>query len=95
MSTLIRKQVYIEETQEASLKLLAAETGQTEAEMIRAALSDWLEAQSRQRRAQAAWKTEKAFIQSLLAQGPVEGGRAWTRADLYDERLGRYDQNTP
>ncbi len=90
MTTMIRKQVYIEARQEARLKHLAAETGQSEAGMIRAALDIWLEAQARQRRAQEAWEAEKAFIEVLLAQGPVAGERAWTRDDIYAERVERY-----
>jgi predicted DNA-binding protein len=93
MTTMVRKQVYIEEHQEARLKNLAEETGQSEAEMIRAALDAWLDAQARQRRAREAWEAEKAFIESLLAQGPVEGGRTWTRDALYEERVHRYDQD--
>lgn len=90
MTTMVRKQVYIEEHQEARLKSLAEETGQSEAKMIRAALDAWLDVQARQRHAQEAWEAEKAFIASLLAQGPVEGGRTWTRDAIYEERAKRH-----
>ncbi len=93
MTTMVRKQIYIEERQEAHIKSLAKETGRSESEMIRAALDVWLDVQARQRRARKAWEAEKAFIESLLAQGPVEGGRTWTRDAIYEERVHRYDQD--
>ncbi len=31
-----------------------------------------------------AWAVERAYIQDLLAQGPVSGGRTWQREALYD-----------
>jgi hypothetical protein len=82
---MVRKQVYIERRQEARLKHLAEDTGQSEAGMIRAALDAWLDTQARQRHAQEAWEAERAFIESLLAQGPVAGGRTWTRDAIYEE----------
>lgn len=90
MTTMIRKQIYLESRQEARLKEAAEETGQSEAEIIRAALMDWLEAKARKQRALEAWQSEKTFIQSLLAQGAVEGGRTWTREAIYEERVNRY-----
>ncbi len=93
MATMIRKQIYIEERQEALLKHLVEETGQSEAELIRAALDDWLAAEIRRRRALETWEAEKTFIESLLAQGPVAGGRTWTRGAIYEERMERYGQN--
>jgi len=93
MGTMIRKQVYLEARQEALLKQVAKETGQSEAEIIRAALDTWLAAEAQQRRAHQAWQAEKAFIASLLAQGAVEGERTWTREAIYEERLDRYGQD--
>jgi hypothetical protein len=94
MSQMVRKQIYIDHQQEELLKKTAAETGMTEAEIIRQALDLWDEHVARRRHAQEAWEKERAFIESLIAQGPVAGGRAWTREDLYEERLSRHDHNS-
>jgi hypothetical protein len=29
-----------------------------------------------------------------MAQGPVSGGRTWTREELYEERLSRYGHDS-
>lgn len=94
MTTMVRKQIYLESHQEARLKEAAAETGQSEAEIIRAALALWLEAKTRKQRALEAWQAERTFIEALLTQGPVEGGRTWTREAIYEERLNTYDANS-
>ena len=31
-----------------------------------------------------AWERELAFIDSLIAKGPIKGKRTWKREDLYD-----------
>lgn len=85
MSTMIRKQVYIEHQQETALKQWSTETGLSEAEIIRQAIERWLKEQAqKQQYILAAWQTEKDFIASLMAQGVVPGGRTWKREDLYD-----------
>lgn len=94
MSKMVRKQVYIEPRQEQMLKEAAAETGMTEAEIIREALYLWDEQVAQHRRAQKIWEEERAFIESLIAQGPVPGGRTWTREELYEDRLNRYGQDS-
>jgi hypothetical protein len=94
MSVMVRKQVYIEPRQDELLKQAAAETGMTEAEIIRQALDLWDERVARRRRAREAWEEERAFIESLVAQGPVPGGRTWTREELYEERLSRHGRDT-
>ena len=88
MATMIRKQVYIEVRQQALLKQLAEDSQQSEAELIRAALDAWLEAEVRRRRVLQTWQAERQFIESLLEEGAVEGGRTWTRSDIYEERVG-------
>lgn len=89
MATMIRKQVYIEERQQVLLKHLAEEMQQSEAELIRAALDEWLDTEMRRRRALQTWQAEKSFIKTLLAQGSVEGGRTWARSDIYEERVNK------
>jgi hypothetical protein len=93
MSVMVRKQIYIEPQQEELLKQAAMETGMTEAEIIRQALDLWDEHVARRRRAQEAWEEERAFIESLIAQGPSPGGRTWTREELYEERLSHYGRD--
>ena len=86
MTAMIRKQIYLKPRQEELLKRVAAETGHSEAELIRQALDSWSESVEERRRALAAWEAERAFIESLIAQGPVPGGRNWTREELHDRR---------
>jgi len=94
MTAMVRKQVYIEPRQDEMLKKWAQETGKTEAEIFRQALDRWIASERQRREAEAAWEEERAFIESRIAQGPVAGGRPWTREELYEERLGRDDRDT-
>ena len=82
---MVRKQVYIEPRQDELLKRIASATGATEAEIIRQAIDQYAtQALTRARRLDA-WKRERAFIQELIDQGPIEGGgRTWRREDLYE-----------
>ena len=85
MGTMVRKQVYIEPRQDELLKRLARATGATEAEIIRQAIDQYAAQAMTQERRLEAWKRERAFIQKLIDQGPIEGqGRTWRREDLYD-----------
>lgn len=84
MSTMIRKQIYIEPEQEAQLKQLASRTGMAEAEIIRQAIDQYVAAARRLPRNRKVWEEEEKFIAELMAQGPVEGGRTWRREDLYE-----------
>ena len=93
MTTMVRKQVYIKPEQDEMLKQWAEETGKTEAEILRQALDRWLESEEQRQEAEAAWKEERAFIEARTAQGPVSGGRTWTREELYEERLNRYGRD--
>ena len=87
MTTMVRKQVYIEPQQEEHLKQRAAETGMSEAEIIRRAIDWWLKDEVRRHRAEQAWEKARALMEDRYAQGPVPGGRTWTRDKLYGERL--------
>ena len=93
MATMVRKQVYIEPRQDELLKQWAEETGKTEAEIFRQALDRWMSGEQRRRQAKAAWEEERTFIEARIDQGPVPGGRTWTREELYDERLNRDEPN--
>lgn len=93
MTTMIRKQVYLEPRQDVQIKQLATERKTTEADVIREAIDTLLGEVARQRRAQQAWDEALAFMEARYAQGPVPGGRTWTRDELYEARLGHDDDS--
>jgi hypothetical protein len=93
MTTMVRKQLYIEPRQDKLLKQWAEGSGRTEAEIVREALDHWLASEQRRQEAQAAWEEERAFIEARIAEGPLPGGRTWTREELYEERLSRYGRD--
>ena len=84
MSRMVRKQVYIEPRQEALLKRLVRETGATEAEIIRQAIDRQAKTFLFPRPDLSAWQEERGFINRLIQQGPLPGGRRWRREDLYE-----------
>jgi hypothetical protein len=84
MTRMVRKQVYIEPRQETLLKRLARDKGVTEAEIIRQAIDRQTQSISLPRRDLEAWRQERAFIERMIQQGPVPGGRRWCREDLYE-----------
>jgi hypothetical protein len=84
MTKMVRKQVYIEPRQEALLKRLVRETGATEAEIIRQAIDRQAQTFLVSRRDLSAWQEERDFINRLIQQGPLPGGRRWRREDLYE-----------
>ena len=63
MTAMIRKQIYLKPRQEELLKRVAAETGHSEAELIRQALDSWSESVEEHRRALAAWGKARAFME--------------------------------
>ncbi|MFW6135989.1 MAG: ribbon-helix-helix protein, CopG family [Chloroflexota bacterium] len=91
MTTMVRKQVYIEPRQDELLKRWAEKTGRSEAEIVREALDRWMDSEERRRDAEAAWEEVLAFAEERAAYGPVPGGRTWTREDLHEERSRRHD----
>ncbi len=84
MTIMVRKQVYIEPHQEEVLKHLARETGISEAEFIRQAIDRHARSLRPPRRDLGAWEKERAFIDRLIQQGSVPGGRTWRREELYE-----------
>jgi hypothetical protein len=91
---MVRKQIYIEPRQDELLKKWAQQTGQSEAEILRQALDRWLEREQKRQEAEEAWDEVRTFAEAWAAQGPVPGGRTWTREELYEERMRRYDADT-
>ena len=91
MARMVRKQLYLDDAQEASLKQHARERGVTEADLMRQALDAFLASIAREER-DAAWERIKAFSEKRAAMGPLPGKRDWTRGELYDrphEKPGR------
>jgi hypothetical protein len=84
MSVKVRKQIYLEPEQEVVLKRLSQQTGMSEAGIIRQAVDRQTRLLRFRRRDRQAWERELAFIEGLLQQGPVSGGRTWRREDLYE-----------
>jgi predicted transcriptional regulator len=88
MAQMIRKQVTLSARSGMALKRLARKTGRKESEILRQTIEQQLElAQTTSAPCDpAAWQEARAFIESLIAQGPVSGGRTWTREELYEGR---------
>ena len=84
MTLKVRKQFYLDAEQAARLKRLATSNGIAEAELIRRALVAYLSWSLQHELDPSAWEKEKQFIEGWIAQGPVSGGRTWTRDELYD-----------
>ncbi len=84
MATMVRKQIYIKEQQEAKLKRQAKELGTSEADLIRQAIDRQIAFRLKPDR--TLWRKERAYIQKLIAQGPVPGRRTWRREDAYGRR---------
>ena len=83
MTTMVRKQIYIEPQQDRKLKQVSKVTGLSEAEIVRRLLTQNLSQFVASTPSLAAWTAEEAFIDQLVAAGTSEGGRNWTREELY------------
>ena len=84
METKIRKQIYLDPRQNEMLKLSSQRLGVSEAEIIRQAIVAQTGRMVASRKNLAAWKNERKFLQMLLEQGSIAGGRIWKREDLYE-----------
>lgn len=85
MTTKIRKQIYLEPRQDVILKQLASQTGISEAEIIRQAIDRHTQSFRLAQPDLSAWQEEQAFINHLIEQGSIKGGRTWRREDLYEQ----------
>jgi hypothetical protein len=86
---MVRKQVYLEARQDAWLKRRAAELGVTEAALIRRGLDRLGRAPDAWPPDPRAWAEARAAIVRRLEMTAPQTGRAWTRDELYEDRLGR------
>ena len=93
---MVRKQIYLEERQEARLKRVARARGISEAEVIRQAIDRQVgrvpvEAGGGD---PAVWERALRFMRSLAARGRKGGRRRdWKREDAYAERLSRHGRH--
>ncbi|OGO81475.1 MAG: hypothetical protein A3K41_01860 [Chloroflexi bacterium RIFOXYD12_FULL_57_15] len=93
---MIRKQIYIQKSQEERLKKVAETRGVSEAEIIRRALDVELKRVGfRLAYDNEAWQRLYNAILEMDKLPPVpQKKRDWKREDLYEERMKRYDRNT-
>ncbi len=84
MATKIRKQIYLEQAQDARLKEIVQQTGQSEAEIIRQALERHASQTPYIKRDLRAWEAERRYIQNMIEQGEVESTWKWKREELHD-----------
>jgi len=82
--SMVRKQVYIGQEQEARLKHRAGILRSSEAELIRVALDRYLDEPAAETGVQTCALPIWDYIRGLIAKGPVDGGRTWTREDLHE-----------
>ena len=96
MAQMIRKQIYIQKSQEERLKKVAEARGVSEAEIIRRALDVELKRVGyRLAYDDQAMKRLLQAMRDMDKKPPVpQKKRDWTREELYEERMKRYDRNT-
>lgn len=86
---MVRKQIYLEDRQEAQLKRLARQLGMSEAALIRQSVDRGLCSGAVLSRDPAAWEDIKAFIHKRMRHVPSVARethpRRWRRDDLYDQ----------
>ena len=87
---MVRKQVYIQQEQEETLKRRARELGLTESELIRRGIDQISRSPLTLLTDRRAWEEAKVFIRQRLQMAAPQTGRRWTRDELYDERLQRF-----
>lgn len=96
MAQMVRKQIYIQKSQEDRLKRVAEARGVSEAEIIRRAL----ESELRRAGYRLAYDDDamKRLYQAMLdmdKKPPIaQKERNWSRDELYEERMKRYDHHT-
>jgi len=81
---MVRKQLYIEPTQEVLLKEKSGELGLSEGELVREALSRYLTSVIPEKQGLSNWEGELDFIRQRRALGHVQGERSWRREDAYE-----------
>jgi len=96
VSRMVRKQIYIEERQDALLKRQARARKASQAELIREAIDRQVAGGSTgSPQDPGAWEEARCFMESLGSRKPREPrGGALKRDALYEDRLSRYDRGS-
>lgn len=84
MSRMIRKQVYIEPSQDEAIKRRSRELGVSESDLLRRGLDQITYIVTKEPRDAAAWAAELAFIHERAAPGSLEP--TWLGAARLDAR---------
>ncbi len=93
MAQMLRKQIYITHRQQEQLKRLAKARGVSQAEVVRQAIAhELLHAAAQSRFGDRSALEEFLRFGSSRRATEDTTGRAWTRDELYDERLHRYER---
>ena len=93
---MVRKQIYLDDRQEARLKRIARARGVSEAHVIRQAIDRQVMGIAVEAHGgdPAAWEHALRFMRSLAARPRRRRqGRGWTREDAYAERLSRHGRH--
>ena len=96
MKQMVRKQIYIQKSQEERLKKVAEARGVSEAEIIRRALENEMK-RAGYRLAydrDAMQRLYKAMLDQDKKPPVPRKKRDWKREDLYEERMKRYDRRS-
>jgi hypothetical protein len=87
---MIRKQVYIDARHERLLKRISASLGVAESALIREGIERIAGGPRRVGPDRRAWERARRFFRDRARIKVKQSGRAWTREQIYEERLGRY-----
>ncbi len=88
MGRMVRKQLYIDASQEALLKARASAQGVSESDLMREALDALLSGTTSSRSADRRWRTLMSFAEERRVTVP-EAPRTWTREDAHERNAPR------
>ena len=89
MARLVRKQIYIEDSQNQRLKSRARARRVSETNIIRVGIDLALAGLTTTKPDIQAWQRQKEFIHKRMEQPAEPASERWAREDLYEERLPR------
>ena len=97
MSDMVRKQIYLNKRQVSAVQRKAALLGINESEVIRQAIERDLNSGGViiPRPVPSAWAEIEAFLAARVGQPLAGEPYQFKRDELYEERLGRYDESNP
>jgi hypothetical protein len=84
--SVVRKQLYITDSQERALKERARRYRVTEAELVRRGIDQSLDASGAMRADPEAWAEVVRFIRRRMKTPARRSARRWTRGEIYDRR---------